>query len=296
MYGYVRPLKGELKVSEYESFQSVYCGLCHALKKRGGFAARFVVNYDFTFLAMLLSSGNDHCIEKKRCPARLWGKRRCLCGNPALELAADDSLILSWWKLKDSVSDKGFFAGFGYRLAMLFLSRAYKQAALRQPDFAKAAEENIAALAALEAGKCASLDAVADKFALILRAAAQTVSDEKRRRALEELMYHLGRTIYILDAVDDLPEDARSGSYNPLLYRFRPQNGKLSPEEQEELRGTVRHSVNLVSAAYELLDKVPWAGILENTIYLGLPWVSEAVFSGRWREMRKINKHRTDFK
>lgn len=295
MYGYVRPLKGELKVSEYESFQSVYCGLCHALKKRGGLAARFVVNYDFTFLAMLLSSGASCCVEKKRCPARLWGKRRCLCGDAALDLAADDSLILSWWKLKDGVQDKGFFAGLGLRAAMLFLRRSYKQAARRQPAFAQAVEENITALSSLETEKCPSLDAVADKFALILKSAAQTVPEEKRRRALEELMYHLGRVIYILDAVDDLAEDTVSGSYNPLLYRFFPKGGKLTPEEEEELRGTVRHSINLISAAYELLDQSLWAGILHNTIYLGLPWVTEAVFSGQWRELRKINKHRTDF-
>lgn len=294
MYGYVRPLKGELKVSEFESFQSVYCGLCHALKKRGGFAARFVVNYDFTFLAMLLSDADKPCVQKKRCPARLWGKKMCLCGNDALDLAADQSLILSWWKLKDSVTDKSFFKGLGYRFLLPLFARPYKAAATRQPAFAASTEENIRALAALENNQCASIDAVADKFALILRAAASGEADSKRRRSLEELLYHLGRVIYLLDAVDDLPEDARNGDYNPLMHRFSPRDGKLNSEDQEELLGTVRHSINCIAAAYELLTPNAWSGILSNTIYQGLPWVTEAVFSGQWREFRKIKKNRTE--
>ena len=294
MYGYVRPLKGELKVSEYELFQSVYCGLCHSLKKRGGFAARFIVNYDFTFLAMLLSDADKPCTQKERCPARLWGRKSCLCGDPALDLAADHSLILSWWKLKDSVADKGFFKSLGYRLLLPLFSRPYKAAAARHPRFAAAAEENILALAELERNRCGSMDAAADKFALILRAASNGISDEKRRRTMEELLYHLGRTIYLLDAVDDLSEDVAENNYNPLRYRFSTESGALCPRDKEELKGTIRHSINCVAAAYELLDKNAWSGIVSNTIYQGLPWVTEAVFSGQWQELRKIKKNRTE--
>ena len=50
MYGYVRPVKGELKIREYEYFRAAYCGLCEALKRRCGLLARFVVNYDLTFM------------------------------------------------------------------------------------------------------------------------------------------------------------------------------------------------------------------------------------------------------
>ena len=39
MYGYVRPVKGELKISEFERFRGVYCGLCHELARRYGSAA-----------------------------------------------------------------------------------------------------------------------------------------------------------------------------------------------------------------------------------------------------------------
>ena len=40
-----------------ERFRRMYCGLCHTLSRRYGQAARFILNYDFTYLAILLSDG-----------------------------------------------------------------------------------------------------------------------------------------------------------------------------------------------------------------------------------------------
>ena len=68
MFGYVRPNRDELKVRELRDYEALYCGLCHALGRRHGFFARFFLNYDFTFLAMLLD-GSKPTAEQKRCPA-----------------------------------------------------------------------------------------------------------------------------------------------------------------------------------------------------------------------------------
>ena len=67
MYGYVRPDKGELRVREYELFRAVYCGLCQALRERYGFLSRFAVNYDMTFMALVLLSENARA-KQLRCP------------------------------------------------------------------------------------------------------------------------------------------------------------------------------------------------------------------------------------
>lgn len=294
MYGYVRPQKGELKVSEYESYRAVYCGLCQELKKRGGFAARFAVNYDFTFLAMLLSGAKQSRCEHMRCPARLGKKRLCERDEEALGLAADQSLILSWWKLQDGIADHGLWAGLKYRAAAFLLKHACRKAAARRPAYAEAVSGNLAKLSALEKDRCSSLDAVADKFALVLRASALDVTDPVRRRTLDELFYHLGRVVYILDAVDDLPEDVKKGCYNPLIHRFSLSDETLSPENLQTLKETLQVSMNFISAAYELLEKNPWSNILSNIIYLGLPSVCDAVLSGQWREIKNSNKHRTD--
>lgn len=48
MFGYVRPPQ-DLPEEEQKRFGRVYCGLCHTLGERYGTAARFILNYDFTF-------------------------------------------------------------------------------------------------------------------------------------------------------------------------------------------------------------------------------------------------------
>lgn len=294
MYGYVRPVKGELKVSEFERFRSVYCGLCHELAARYGPVSRLLVNYDFTFLAMLLSGGDPPETCSRRCVAHPLRPTGCLCRTESLSAAADMSVVLGWWKLADGAGDKKPPARWGYKLACAVLRRAYKKAAARRPDFAAAVESNLRQLQALERENCSSLDAAADKFACILRAIGDGQQAQDRRRITGELLYHLGRIIYILDAVDDLEEDVRSGAYNPLRFRFQPEDGKLRAEDEQTLRTSLQHSHNALAGAYALMEENPYSGILANTIYLGLPAAAQAVFAGTWKAAPKYHRERRD--
>ena len=54
MFGYVTPLKPELKIREYEAFRSYYCGICMHIKECFGNIPRMSLNYDMTFLGLLL--------------------------------------------------------------------------------------------------------------------------------------------------------------------------------------------------------------------------------------------------
>lgn len=63
MFGYVRPPLESLPQPERDRFQRAYCGLCHTLGQRYGQAARFILNYDFTYLTILLASPT----EGRRC-------------------------------------------------------------------------------------------------------------------------------------------------------------------------------------------------------------------------------------
>ena len=293
MYGYVRPERGELKVREYELFRGAYCGLCHTLKKRYGPLLRFAVNYDFTFLAMLLAGPEKRGTCKKRCPYHPVRVTACPEPDEAMDAAADCTVILAYWKLRDGVADKGFFGSLGCRLLSLALRPAWRKASRLRPEFGKTAEEELRQLSALEREQSPSIDAPADRFARILRAVSGVERDPVRRRVLGELLYHLGRIVYLLDAADDLKEDTASGAYNPLRFRFVPVDGKLSPEDEKELRLSLQHSHNSISAAYSLLDKNPYEGILTNIIYIGLPAVTQAVFSGVWRASRRDKTERS---
>ena len=293
MYGYVRPVKGELKVSEYERYHGVYCGLCHTLARRYGFSCRFLVNYDFTFLAMLLAGPEQPDICRRRCAAHPVRGVECPMATASLETAADMTVILGWWKLADVAADAKAPVSWACRAACGVLKRHYKRAAARQPAFAEAVEKNLRALRRLEGEDGASLDEAADKFALILRSIGEGQRTEPLRRITGELLYHLGRIIYILDAVDDLPEDVARGGYNPLLRRFDLAEGKLAPADAKTLRAGLQLSHNALAGAFALMDEGIYSGIVSNIIYLGLPAVTQAVFSGQWKASAKKHRERS---
>lgn len=283
MFGYVRPAPDRLTEADRERFQGVYCGMCHALKRRCGQLSRLILNYDLAFLAILLSPGAPCACEDRACPVHPLKKRPCQVPNAALDTAADYSVILSWWQLRDGVADHGFWAGLQYRLAARLLRRAYRRAQARQPEFDRSTREQLEELSRLEREGCTSIDRPADTFARLLAGAAEGVEDTVRRRVLQQMLYHLGRWIYLVDAADDLKKDLKTGSYNPLPLRFAQENGTLTETGRQELAATLDQSIRMMAAAFELADFGVWSNIIRSTVYEGLYVVGHAVLDGTFR-------------
>ena len=283
MFGYVRPSLARLTEEDKARFGAAYCGLCRVLGQRYGQAARFILNYDFTFLAILLwPLAPEDSILHRRCIAHPLGKRGYYPGNEALELAADESVILAWWQAQDALSDPGR-GKTKYRAAALALKSAYRRASELRPEFDRITREKLELLRELEEEECPSLDRPADAFAGLLAAAAAEVGEPVKRRVLEQFLYHLGRWVYLVDAADDLARDAADGSYNPIRCRFGLADGTLTDEAREALAVSLDHSIRLMAAAYELWDFGPWGPIIQATVYEGLFCVGKAVLEGTFQ-------------
>lgn len=288
MFGYVRPVLDRLDEGQKDAYQSAYCGLCHTLGDRHGLLARFTLQYDFTFLAILLIAGRQEDTRScRRCPAHLLrGPRTCLCGEQ-MAAAADQSMILTYHKLSDDVEDHNIVTGLPYRLLRWMFRRAYGRAASAQRLFDQRVREGLARLRRMEEEQSPELDRVADSFARILSAASAAYpAGSPMERMLGDLLYHLGRWIYLMDAWDDLEEDRKHGRYNPLEARFRGR----AREERDYLETTVTHSARLAGAAANLMELGSWTPIVENILYLGLPAVQSAVLDGCWKEMRQTRR------
>ena len=284
MFGYIIPAPQELLVREFDDFKACYCGLCHTLGKQYGAAARLVLNYDFVFLAMLLWQGGEAPqFSKKHCLACPYKRKRCVEKTDALENAAGMSVILAWWKLRDSAQDEtGIKKLFSKMLCALF-KRTYLKAKKEYPDFDGCCSSYLQKLTELEKARCASLDEPADCFAKILMSAAAS-PDEKTMRIRQEILYHIGRWIYIVDAYDDMEEDQRSGSYNPIFERFGKSS--LSQDEIDRLKTTLAHSRNIAGNSLELMDETVFTGILRNIVYYGMPSVLSAVLKKEFRKQK----------
>ena len=101
------PEKSELKVKEYEMFKAFYCGICKSIGKRIGNVPRITLNYDSTFLALLLVSlsTNDVKMTQKRCMLHPAKKKNIVIKNQIIDYAADMNIILSYHNLKDDEID-----------------------------------------------------------------------------------------------------------------------------------------------------------------------------------------------
>lgn len=271
---------------DYDRYKAAYCGLCHALGKRCGFAARFLVSYDMTFLYLLLQSPREAaCTKKCRCPARLRGKT-CEVDSPAMDTAADLSVLLYYWKLRDEVADSDRpLRRLLCRMAALLLRRAYRRAADAQPEADRLIRQQLQHLAELERQRTDVLDAPADAFAKILTAFA---AGHPQQRAAEQLLYHVGRYIYLVDALDDLAVDCQTDSYNPLRYRFCVEQGRLSETDQTYFLSTVHSSIGMATAALELLELRSGDELLHNILYEGMPVVLHLVAGGKFEAKGKI--------
>ena len=296
MFGYVRPLRDELKIRDDRTYWAAYCGLCRDLSRRFGFRARFLVNYDMTFLYLLRAS-TLNAAEQKRCwcPAKVCGKQNCFCDGAGYESVSAFCVILSVHKLRDNIRDNGFFRSVPYRLAALLLRRAYRRAVKAMPEFDRLVREQLDRLSDLEAAHSPSIDATADAFARIIEACAADLSDPAVRLPMQTVLYQVGRFIYLADALDDLAEDCRRDAYNPLRFRFAVENGALKQEDRGYLTELTDSSVNLAGAALELLPMRSGRPLLENIVYYGLPSVFAVVREGLFNHLKKDHPRKERF-
>ena len=284
MFGYVRAREDALSPEARKNYEAAYCGLCHALQENYGTIPRLFLNYDFVFLAMLLAPQEEtvgaRCLKCPLHPRK--GKPACK-GGGWMETAAGESVILTWWKLRDTAADGGLLSRLGARLLSLLLGPAYRRAKARHPRFDGQTARLLMELGELEESRCPSIDRTADCFARLLLSAAPAMGRDALDRPRQQLLYHLGRWIYLIDAVDDLAEDREAGQYNPVAARFPEWSGG----DMDYLRQSLDHSLALAGAAFQLLPPNPWSPVMENIIYSGLPAVEELVFAGKWREYQK---------
>ena len=285
MFGYVIPYDKTLPETAKNEYKADYCGLCRCLGKRYGFLARFLVNYDMTFLYALLSAAEPLQPQKPCfCPANPFCKKQCRRTDKNMEFAADVCVCVSVWKLRDTVLDAHGWKRLGARLALLLLGRKGRRAERRLPEFSRLIAAQMDKLHALEQANCPSIDRTADTFATLLQGCAQGATDERTQRILSQLLYHTGRYLYLIDALDDLSDDVREHNYNPLQFRYCLAEGQLREADKTEFLESVDCSIGMAAAALELLDCQSHRALLENIIYYGMPSVMKGVAAGVFRK------------
>jgi hypothetical protein len=269
MFGYVLPVKPEMKVRDFESYRAFYCGLCKQLGNRYGLFSRFFLNYDLVLVAVMADalSGEEGRVSCEGCFANPFARRPTRHGTAGLSLACDGLMMLCWHKLRDNLSDEKWPKRCLYRLGRPFMRRLYKKAAKRQPAVAGAIERQMERQNLLEAAGCACVDEACEPTALmcsaIFGAAAQ---DDSQKRVLSRLGLFAGQIVYLLDAAEDYDDDAAGGRYNVF---------SLAGMSRDDAAAAARQRCNMaageIALCYNLLQTKQYQNILDNIFYLGLP-------------------------
>lgn len=288
MFGYIYPLRSELKCKDFDLYKATYCGLCCTLRERYGLIAPMFLSYDLTFLAMLLEEPEEKFVPcRGRCHGNPFLKKLRSPGSETLNRCADFTVILTWYQLKDTMADDGFWQKIPAFFLSCFLRKKFKKAYGIHRSFGDNTKKSLEKLAKLESESCGSMDKVADCFASILRDTIPEELSQEKKRCLSQILYHVGRWIYLIDARDDFASDRKKQGYNPLFYRY----GNEIP--QEDLDMTLNHSLYLAQNALDFLDFGVRTAVVENILTLGMPSVQYFVLNDSWQTEKKQKRWRT---
>ena len=260
MFGYININKMELKFKEYYSYKGYYCGLCKSLKTKYGNVSRLTLNYDMTFLILLLSSlyEPDNKISNERCIVHP-GRKQLIIQNDVTDYAAGLNVMLSYYNMLDNWEDDRDYKSLA--AARLLESKFIKSSSVLC-DLTKTVKLRLNNISMLEKQNIDDIDAVSNEFGRLMEEMFLYKKDHWEP-SLRKIGFYLGKYIYFIDAFDDMKKDEVKSSYNPF--------NKLNIENKEEYaRSLLMLNLSLLSDEIEKLPLAQDKGIIDNIIYSGM--------------------------
>ncbi len=276
MFGYILANQKSLSLPEQQTYRAYYCGLCHALHEKYGATGQITLNYDMTFVYLLLSSlyeaeeqdGLERCLIH---PV----KRHRHIETLFAAYAADMNILLSYYDLMDDWTDEKKLLS---RAESELLKKHFTKLEKNYPRQADAARQYVQALHETESKSSTSgnkLDLAGGLTGTLMEEILLYRLDEWEKD-LRSLGFFLGKFIYLMDAYEDIEKDLKKKRFNP----FEEFYGR------DDFEGFAKHVLTDTMAecakAFERMPVLENAGILRNILY-----------SGVWTRYELVNQKRT---
>jgi hypothetical protein len=252
----------DLTFREYEHYRGYYCGLCKYLKDEHGEISRLSLNYDITFLVILLTSiyKPKSRVVEEICIANPFKKKKKIV-NEVTEYAASMNVLLTHYKLEDNLKDdRGIKDILAYNIYKGKLKTAYE----KYPSKAEFIKLQLDTLHNLEQNKNYNIDEVSNTFGNLM-GEIFSYKNDKYEEDLRIIGFNIGKYIYILDAYEDLDEDYKKGRYNPFIDYIDKKD-----ELKEKVDKMISLSLGILADRIDNLDIQMNAGIIENIVYSGV--------------------------
>ena len=277
MFGYISLNKGELKIKDYETYRSFYCGLCSSLKEEYGRFAQGTLTFDMTFLTMLLTSLYETPTKKgmERCVLH-WIKQHAVSKNEATSYCAAMNVLLAYHNLMDDWIDEkkveSLVVANGIKKQYLEIERHY-------PRQAKAVRSYIRNLHQLEKKKESDLDKAAGYTGKLLGEIFAWKEDMWAPH-LRNIGFYMGKYIYLMDAFEDREKDKKENQYNPWLLQKKEKN------TEEYCHCILQMMMAECAREFEFLPLIEHIEILRNVIYSGVWYQYNRMINGEEQERK----------
>lgn len=273
MFGYIVVNDKELKLKDFEKYRAYYCGTCRDLHDEYKYFSQITLSYDLTFLGIFLTSLYEpHSLQKLiRCEVHPLSVRKII-RNEYTGYAAAMNVLLSYYKaLDDAEDDRSKKAAIYARL----LKKSYSKAENKYNEKANICKRNLEQIHYHEKNSEKDIDVCAGLFGEIMAELFVYKKDVWEER-LRKFGFYLGKFIYIMDAFDDIEDDIKKGSYNPLkkMYMDDGENFEINCEIM------LKMMISEAAKAFEGLPLIEDSDILRNVIYSG-------VWTGFYKKIRK---------
>lgn len=303
MFGYIRVDRPELKVREDVLYKALYCGQCKAQKTCTGQCSRMSLSYDFVFISlvrMALTHETLPVISMKRCILHPLHRRPVAAPSPSLGYGAYTAALLTYHKIEDDRLDERGKKRLLANLVYPWTKHAHGKAITASADYGTldmAIKQRLDAIHDVEKACLPTADQPAELFGQVMADILLCGDDLPpiEQKLAATIGRHMGRWVYLIDALDDFEEDRKTGRYNPFvcLYGNRP----LGDEHREQIRLALYREMGELERALDLFPSDGHSdieGLLYNIVSKGMPRVTEDVLAGRFHAKQKQGEKSDD--
>lgn len=263
MFGYININQKELTEENKKAYQAYYCGLCRRLKTNCGAKGQMLLNYDMTFLIVLLTGLYELENETSEFTCALHPyKKRTAWINAATDYAADMNLILAYHNLIDDWKDDKAYVKKAF---VKILDKDYTRIMSKYPRQAAAVEEFMRKTEEVEKAQETNLDVVAGLTGEMLGEIFCWREDEWTDE-LRTLGFYMGKFIYLMDACEDYESDLQKKQYNPLFFQQKESNQDFDTY----CRLLLTSMMSECAKSFERMPILLHADILRNVLYSGV--------------------------
>ena len=288
MFGYVLPDKPNMFMKDYAQYRAFYCGLCKSIGKKCGQLMRFSTNYDITFLNVLYHAlfDVDVLIKEETCVLGPFKKKPIVKDDEYTQTIIDINNILGHYKCVDDIIDDK--SASKWMFDKMLLKKHYKRSKKNLDKIDELVKHGYEDLRELERDNCASIDRVADPFANIMKGIAKELFEDKYTEDIGEMMYALGKWVYLVDAIDDIDDDFKEKKFNLFLVNYDYIDKKsFLIENNSKLSYALQNCYKTICENFEKIKVKKYEGVLTNILWYGIKAKTDEILS-RSEKCKKI--------